>query len=163
MKTLNPTLEPDRGRRNSGLLVVLAVFSICACSDTLTAPEDYASPGLAATITSSPVFVGDPVVLTFTPTRPCWDEAAVMETRLSWDANRFARIDVPGIEVEQDGKGRIRIRGVDRDGFASGMSVTFRALTDGMPTDFDVGQVVMRCERGTVYVFAPPVLAARNP
>jgi len=159
VKTFNPTLQADRGRPSLAWLVA-ALFGLVACSDSPTAPGDYPSAALAATITSWQVLVGDSVTLTFTPTRPCWGEAAEMEVQLSWDTTRFAWIDTPGVGIEYEGGGRIRVRGVDRDGFSNGMNVALRALTDGGTDGFHVDDVVMRCESHRVMVFFDPALRA---
>lgn len=164
MKTLDLNLERDRRHRGWALIAIVVVLNLCGCSDSPTAPGDGASPGLVATITSSPVLVGDLVRLTFTPTHPCWNEDAEMEVLLSWNAARFAWVDTSGIRMEQAGGGRFRFRGMDRDGFGGGMHLAFRALADGSTADFVVNEVMLRCESATlVDLHEPPLLAATNP
>lgn len=163
MKTLDPDLQRDRGRE--ALITMVAALGLIGCADSPTVPVPAGSAsGVVVTITTSMVSAGDLVGLTFSPTRPCFNEDAQMEVQLSWNPARFGRIGAPDLEVEQGREGHVLIRGMDRDGFSSGMNLTFRALADGSTTSFVVEQVVLRCERGTVVALQhPPLLAARHP
>ncbi|MGD8322096.1 MAG: hypothetical protein PVJ02_16725 [Gemmatimonadota bacterium] len=159
MKT--PHLDLGLGGRRWALIAVGAVLNLCGCSDSPTAPADTGSSSLMVTITGSSVSAGALVRLTFSPTRPCWNQDAEMDVVLSWDAARFAWVDTPDVGVEERGGGRIRVRGMDRDGFGSGMTLAFRALADGSTAGFVVHEVLLRCERGTMVEFRdPPLLAA---
>jgi hypothetical protein len=164
VKTLDTNLDRYRKSTSGALIAMVALFSLCGCSESPTEPADTGSPALAVTITSSSVSTGEVVGLTFTPTHPCWDEAAEMEAVVSWDAAHFVWLDAPRAVVEHRGEGRVLVREADRDGFASGMNLAFRALADGSTAGFVVEQVTLRCERGTrVDLRNPPLLAATHP
>jgi hypothetical protein len=149
MKALDPKSVGTLARR---LVHILAASSgMWACSDPLsTSPRRVgARQEVAVTLPEGAVEAGETVWVSFAPRHPCWNEDAVADVTLSWDASRFAfdeaLADGRAEATSPDVAGWARVQLADRDGFGGGFRLPFRALASTTADGFVVENVLYSC------------------